>query len=116
MGIEKDFLDYRIQPHIFIGINFYYTKYSGVYNSYNTSPWGWAPESKFNIKTLGIGLLINPGIRLKINDKISMILESSLGINNNIKTYKKDYISLEKLELKINPIETLVINYRFDLK
>ena len=115
-GIEKDFLDYRIQPHIFIGINFCYTIYSGVFHTYSTL-WGWDTGHKFNIKTPGIGLLISPGIRLKINDKISMIFESSLVINNNIKkTYKKDIITLEKFEFKINPIETLGINYRFDLK
>jgi hypothetical protein len=112
-GIEKDFLEFRIRPQIFVGINFYYTEYTGDCIPY----FSWEGGSNFNIKSLGIGLLISPGVRIKITDKIFLILESSLGINRNfILINNRNTVNLLEYEIKINPIETLGINYRFNLK
>ena len=113
-GIEKDFLDYRIKPHIFVGINFYYTKYSGDGRTYS---WGWYSDwAKFNNKSFGIGFLVSPGIRFAITDNVCVILESSLEINKNLKVDKRHIFRVREMEFKINPIETLSINYRFNLK
>ncbi len=110
-GMEKEILQSRIRPFIFVDLGFYYSRYHGDVTQFS----GWSLQTsyyKFDANSLGLTLLCGPGMKLNLTKNLLLNYEMTLNIDKNLVVKNDPHHMMPDYVIKFNPIHLIGISYK----